>query len=151
MSDTDRTWIDVSEFKHEGFLQEANRQFFHPHGLALAITRVTDDADGGSVHTFALSAEQYERLTALVADDEDLVAAVANAYHYEVGDAYFQGVWDVRDDPEGVVFGSWDDEDRAKAERVAAERERHRKAREAMFGTDSDVESFDFVYEPSAG
>lgn len=28
-------YIDIEEFMNEGFLQEANRQFFHPLGLAL--------------------------------------------------------------------------------------------------------------------
>lgn len=143
-------WIDAREFKEEGFLQEANRQFFHPHGLALAITRITDDDDAGPVHTFALTAEQYTRLTAVVADDEDLAAAVGNAARYDVGDAYFQGVWDFRDDPEGVIFGSWGEGDRAKVERVAAERERHREARKAMFGGYSDVEPLDYRHEEQA-
>ena len=30
--------IDLAEFRQLGFLQEANRQFFHPHGLALEMT-----------------------------------------------------------------------------------------------------------------
>ena len=30
--------MDIKEFREIGFLQEANRQFFHPLGLALEIT-----------------------------------------------------------------------------------------------------------------
>lgn len=31
------TYIDVEEFRQQGYLQECNRRFFHPLGLALAI------------------------------------------------------------------------------------------------------------------
>lgn len=34
--------MDIAEFKEQGFLEEVNRQFFHPLGLALAVT-VHDD------------------------------------------------------------------------------------------------------------
>lgn len=88
MSDIKR--IDIAEFQEIGFLQEANRRFFHPHGLAL---EVIVDPDG------------TKRLG---------------------------GVWDYRDDPEGMAFG--DQPDREKAERVAAEYERHREARLRLMG-----------------
>jgi hypothetical protein len=39
-------YMDLREFVDKGFLQEANRLFFHPHGLALEI-KVDDDG----VHT----------------------------------------------------------------------------------------------------
>lgn len=31
--------MDIKEFRELGYLQEVNRQFFHPHGLALSITQ----------------------------------------------------------------------------------------------------------------
>lgn len=37
--------MDLAAFRDEGYLQEVNRQFFHPLGLALAL--VTDDSGGG--------------------------------------------------------------------------------------------------------
>lgn len=55
--------IDIKEFRELGFLQEANRQFFHPLGLALETTV-----------------------------DE------------ETGEKILGGVWDFRDDPEGMAF-----------------------------------------------
>lgn len=116
----DRKWIDARDFKEEGFLQESNRLFFHPHGLALAITLVKDD-DDAPIYTFALTAAQRERLLELAGGDEELTAVIAGAARYDVDDAYFQGVWDLRDDPEGVVFGSWDDGDRAKVEHLGYE------------------------------
>ena len=39
MSDIKR--IDIKEFREQGYLQEANRRFFHPLGLALEV--VVDD------------------------------------------------------------------------------------------------------------
>lgn len=36
--------IDIKEFREEGFLQEVNRQFFHPLGLALEV--LIDDEEG---------------------------------------------------------------------------------------------------------
>lgn len=72
---TDVKYMDVKQFRELGYLQEANRRFFHPLGLALEIVQ---DADGN------------ERLG---------------------------GIWDYRDDPEGVIF----DEsyiDREKADQI---------------------------------
>jgi hypothetical protein len=45
----------------------------------------------------------------------------------------FGGVWDFRDDPEGLNFAE-DTLDPEKAQRVAEERERRRPAREAALG-----------------
>jgi hypothetical protein len=71
-------YIDIADFSREGYLQEVNRQFFHPLGLALVV-EVDDDGE--------------ERL---------------------------KGVWDARDDPEGMIFsdGVLDPE---KTRRVAEE------------------------------
>lgn len=82
--------IDAGEFRELGFLQEANRLFFHPHGLALEVVRNEDGS-------------------------------------YEFG-----GVWDYRDDPEGIVFTEPPDKD--KTERVLEEYNRHLAPRLAMFG-----------------
>lgn len=54
--------IDIAEFRRDGYLQEVNRRFFHPLGLALEVV-VEDDGS--------------ERLG---------------------------GVWDYRDDPEGIYY-----------------------------------------------
>jgi len=58
--------IDIKEFREKGFLQEANRQFFHPLGLALEI---------------------------IIDDDTGEVVSLG-------------GVWDYRDDPEGMFYGN---------------------------------------------
>lgn len=55
--------IGVKEFRELGFLQEANRMFFHPLGLALSI-QINED-----------------------------------------GSEEFGGIWDYREDPEGITYG----------------------------------------------
>jgi hypothetical protein len=61
MSDIKR--MNIKEFVEGGFLQEVNRQFFHPLGLALEVATDADDSNW--------------RLS---------------------------GVWDYRDDPEGMFY-----------------------------------------------
>lgn len=85
--------MDLTEFQRKGFLQEANRQFFHPLGLALALSRPGDDG---------------ERIL---------------------------GVWDHRDDPEGIVFTDLtDDVSAVKAGLVEVEFTRHAEARTNLLG-----------------
>lgn len=55
--------MNIKEFREKGFLQEANRLFFHPLGLALEV---------------------------IIKDD---------------GTQKLGGVWDYRDDAEGMLFG----------------------------------------------
>lgn len=55
--------MDIKEFREFGLLQEINRTFLHPLGLAIEI-KINDD-----------------------------------------GSEELGGVWDYRDDPEGIVFG----------------------------------------------
>jgi hypothetical protein len=64
--------MPINEFRDFGFLQEANRQFFHPLGLALQV----------------------------VVDDQG---------NYSLG-----GIWDYRDDPEGIIFSNGVDAQKAK-------------------------------------
>jgi hypothetical protein len=84
--------IDIAEFRRLGFLQEANRQFFHPHGLALEVN-VEED-----------------------------------------GTETLGGVWDYRDDPEGIIFDPVDMQMRERRDTVAAEHARHREARLRLLG-----------------
>jgi hypothetical protein len=149
----DRKYIAMSEFKEEGFLLEANRQFFHPHGLALEITRV-DDGEGAPLRSMALRSDEYDELCALIAAggaSDALVEKVHGAARYEIGDAWISGVWDSRDDPEGVYMGGrLSDVEHERVARVAAERDRHRAARAAMFATDTDVQPVDWIEEERA-
>lgn len=89
--------MDIKEFHELGFLQEANRQFFHPLGLALEV-RVDDDGN------------------------------------YSLG-----GVWDYRDDPEGMTMSMeslLEHDGWQKAANVQIEFGRHSKARKALFGSE---------------
>jgi hypothetical protein len=88
--------MDIAEFQADGYLQEANRLFFHPLGLALEIVREDD------------------------------------------GSSRLGGVWDYREDPEGMFFGvdEIDNvEGRRKASMVNAQRERLRAERTRVMGS----------------
>lgn len=87
MADVQR--IDPEEFRSEGYLQELNRRFLHPLGLAFEVRVV----DGRAVE--------------------------------------FGGVWDYRDDPEGIVYGEVDPE---KVQRVDALWRERKPKREAALG-----------------
>lgn len=87
--------MDLSEFRELGYLQEVNRGFFHPHGLALEMA-----IDNGQ---FSIS-----------------------------------GVWDYREDPEGIIFvdGAIDPQ---KIDTVKAELKKH---------VDARVKLFDHIIQP---
>jgi len=80
-------YLPIKDFREQGFLQELNRQFLHPLGLALEVT-LNDD-----------------------------------------GTEHISGVWDHRDDPEGMWYGELDEKRAAKyrdkARIVLQEREKH--------------------------
>ena len=63
MSERKVKWMDIKEFREKGYLQEVNRRFFHPLGLALAIS----------------------------IDDES-------------GEEKLAGIWDDREDKEGIYY-----------------------------------------------
>lgn len=89
--------MDLEEFVEEGFLQEVNRLFFHPRGMAL-----------------------------VMGSDE------------ETGEHQLWGIWDARDDPEGIVF-----EEGAISLGKALKVEEDRKAR-----YDSRVQGVGFWAQP---
>jgi hypothetical protein len=88
---TDENRIDIKEFLNSGYLQEANRRFFHPLGLALEV-EVNDDGN------------------------------------YKLG-----GVWDYRNDPEGIYF-SEETMNREKYENVQREWSQRQRARREILG-----------------
>lgn len=87
----DIKYMDIKEFREAGFLQEANRLFFHPLGLALEVG-IDDDT----------------------------------------GVEFLAGIWDYRDDPEGMVYGAGVI-DSAKKYNVEREAYRHHDARVKLF------------------
>lgn len=87
--------MDLAEFRDLGLLQEVNRQFFHPMGLALEMTIEED------------------------------------------GSASISGVWDYRDDPEGMIMGDEivnDKQWKEHADRIMELFESKRKVREESLG-----------------
>lgn len=104
--------IPIKEFREIGYLQEVNRQFFHPLGLALEI--VIEDCHHPGVEAGSFPADRCQGC------DED-------GKIHRLG-----GVWDYRSDPEGIVFAGDIDIDAAKIATVHAELQKHRPAREAL-------------------
>ena len=92
--------MDVKTFRELGYLQELNRQFLHPLGLALEV--VID----------------------------------------EFGNESFGGVWDYRDDKDGISYGLSDSDNSRKkrfsdkATFVESEKKRISETRNAILGFD---------------
>lgn len=84
--------MSPKEFQDFGYLQEINRQFLHPLGLALEV----------------LIEEGTSKVT-------------------------LGGIWDFRDEPEGIVFAAGQLE-QPKADRVAAARQEKAQARKLLLG-----------------
>jgi hypothetical protein len=84
--------IDIEEFRQVGYLQEVNRCFLHPLGLALEV----------------------------ITDDQGRAVSLG-------------GVWDYRDDPEGMNFGPGMI-DEAKVDRIANEWDDKAAARQERLG-----------------
>ncbi len=82
--------MSIQEFRDFGFLQEVNRQFFHPLGLALEV----------------------------IVDEQGNVTQLG-------------GVWDYRDDPEGIVF---EEVDLEKAARILELQKQKAETRQAKLG-----------------
>lgn len=111
---TDQTpeisYLPTDVFIRDGYLQESNRLFFHPLGLALELS-----APGGNVR-----------------------GDVESAIELLVSRGYMvTRCWDYRDDPEGMVFADQmlgSAEGRRKADHVAAEHVARRADRESLLG-----------------
>jgi hypothetical protein len=137
-----RPHIPVAELREQGFLQEANRLFFHPCGLALEARMMVDgdwtpDEISGSEW---MQARVYDVMAGLrdngldsVFLDGPLTIADAEREMYETavavcrrlwpaGSQQLSGVQDLRDDPEGIIFGEDPTDKMIKAESVKAER-----------------------------
>lgn len=72
--------ISAQEFREAGFLQEANRLFFHPRGLALSVM-VGDD---GRTTAFGEVWDYRDDPEGLVYAEEDLDGAKADAVDEEL-------------------------------------------------------------------
>lgn len=152
--------IDITEFHEGGYLQEANRRFFHPLGLALEVVLFhLDDVEGcvkdltreqrhfiysNNADVQVLSAKigenfqgngDREELTALEEQFRDRVFEIAKASGYF--EPRLGGVWDYRDDPEGIYFAGVDL--RQNYSKIEAEWREKAETRNAALG---------YVYQP---
>lgn len=145
--------MEPAEFRRLGLLQEVNRQFLHPLGLALEMqigggTGFFYRVDrGGQVESLDLCELTIEEIQELVIDDAQIAKLIHDlAQTVCLAPEHFGRVWDYRDDPEGLAF----------AEPVTGEaaayvrelRESHRPAREKLFGGD-DVQPLGFTPPPA--
>jgi len=133
----DIKYMDAKEFKELGYLQECNRQFFHPHGLALELTSVDEGGDT-PLRKRIYAALAKAGAAGIGADADAVFTILAEAVTNELappGSVRFSGCWDYRHDPEAIYFGDWQADAVAKVEAVQAERRRHYLARARMFGT----------------
>lgn len=133
--------MPVNEFRDDGYLQEVNRRFLHPLGLALEVTVV--DAPG---YVFTVAEEGLETLRRLavaardaelldVEDLDALDALLAGAEHHDAGVGWLSGIWDCRDDPEGIAFaGEYLDHAKEKASEISRRWHLREPARHALLG-----------------
>jgi hypothetical protein len=100
-------FITPREFREAGYLQELNRQFLHPLGLALAI--LIDE---------------------------------------ETGNESFGGIWDYRDDPEGIYF-DYSNPEASPPDRVQAAREKMTRVnRELAARSPVRMKALGYIVEP---
>lgn len=98
----DIKYMNIKDFRDKGFLQEVNRQFFHPLGLALEVA-IDDDSGACSLG----------------------------------------GIWDYRDDPEGMFF----DNKVLKTEEASDKAEHIEKLRESKVKIRINHEEFNCDFE----
>lgn len=100
--------MDISEFRRNGYLQEANRLFFHPLGLALevqiddygneslgGIWDYRDDPEGILYHADELSSDKAEWVAEELERHEDererlmgdIIQPINFSQNYDFGDA----------------------------------------------------------------
>lgn len=136
---TDPTYLDPARIREEGILQEANRRFFHPLGLAMAVD-VEEDRRGKIRERIkdAIKVSPQGKLDDLA----DTIAAALAPLGLPLTDEYVVGLLDATDDPEGYIFALPetlpDGRDtltvaRDRAARIDAAVEAHAAARLALF------------------
>jgi hypothetical protein len=116
----ERKQLSGREFRELGLLQEVNRRLLHPIGLALEMTRARQGGErivGGAGTAKWLSWLVDRAVAEGICTKEDVVDVrhmlEHNVTKIEAGEIWLSGVWDEREDPEGVYFGEGD-----KAERM---------------------------------
>jgi hypothetical protein len=129
--------MPISEFRSDGYLQELNRLFLHPLGLALEVTVMDAETDDARL------IEQIAPIIAGLLDDakadadpEHAAREIARAIvadFWPRGSEHISGVWDYRDDPEGMVYGAGEI-DVNKADRIGVLLAHKLAEREGLLG-----------------
>lgn len=117
MSD-DINYIDIIEFQDEGYLHELNRRFLHPLGLALEIRQGWTRED----------VEELLKEKGVQFGHDAVDNCMTIVHHLGLDEKHLGGVWDYRDDPDGMNYGD-DLLNETKAARIAAIEEGRKKAR----------------------
>lgn len=120
--------IDIKEFQELGFLQEVNRLFFHPLGLALEVVIEDECEMCGGTGRYML--QRGGEPTKLCPECEGSKKRPKDKITYRLG-----GVWDYRDDPEGIIYDGDYLPELEKAVRVAEEKGKHEEARIKLIGS----------------
>lgn len=121
-------YIPIEELREGGYVQEANRQFFHPLGLALEVR------EGFTKESILEFLTQHG-----IRFGDDAIDCVWTFVHTIGMDKWhLSGVWDDRDDPEGIVYAIGPNGinpiDRDKALKVVGEMTAKAKVRNERFG-----------------
>lgn len=122
--------LPIREFRARGYLHEVNRLVLHPLGLALEVARAKEPGVRVLFKEADFEESKAALRSALVAlpDGDPARASLQkllgsfdhHAERLEAGQEWFGGVWDDRDDPEGIRYAD-DTLSAEKAERVCTE------------------------------
>jgi hypothetical protein len=82
-------YIDLREFRDSGYLQEVNRRFFHPLGLAMSVT----SKNGDDKVTFAGIIDSREQEDGCIFDERVIDSKLED---YEDKALFIQGEWEKR-------------------------------------------------------
>lgn len=104
-------YIDIKEFREQGYLQELNRRFLHPLGLALEVK--VENCDNCYKGVVCIPPKFVNR---------ECEECGGSGKREALG-----GVWDYRDDPEGMNFAVLDREKYNRVQQEWNEKTHHRK------------------------
>lgn len=121
--------MSPAEFRDLGYLQELNRRFLHPLGMALEVEVAVD---------WTHDDPRVIALAKVIGDDShyesSLPLAIEILTHLQPpGSQRFGAVWDYRDDPEGMAYGPGMI-DAKKAQRIERERSKLAVTRHDLLG-----------------
>ena len=141
--------IPIADFRAQGYLQEVNRRVLHPLGLALEVTVMDRESDDTKLveriaplvaDALAQRAERHGEGAVTTGNPDDVRAEIAREVAKVIvsdfwprGSEHISGVWDYRDDPEGIYFGAGE-LDPNKADRVETILQHKLRRREEILG-----------------